>query len=275
MQRTLNIVLLSLALGASTLVRANVPIYNSNPGPSTPNLPSLGYQATSTAEFGELIQFAAGSRTLTDVVVSMSDWAKKSDWVDFGTLAGFNHDLTLNLYNVGAGNTVGSLIASTTVNAFIAWRPEAAGAAACPSNPSGYLASDGNCYNGALSQVTFNFAGVTVPDSIIYGLAFDTNTWGYHPEGHPGPYESLNFALNSGAPTVGSNPLPDTAYWNSAHAGFYTDGGAGGVGTFRQDTNWTPYNAAITFNATPEPGSILLLCSMLAGAVGFLKRSRS
>ena len=42
-----------------------VTTYNSIPGPLPPNLPSLGYEATGTQEFGDLIQFAAASNALT------------------------------------------------------------------------------------------------------------------------------------------------------------------------------------------------------------------
>jgi uncharacterized repeat protein (TIGR01451 family) len=47
-------------------------------------------------------------------------------------------------------------------------------------------------------------------------------------------------------PNVGTNPLPDTKYINSV-ASTYTDGGAGGTGTFRQDTGWTPYTVGAQF----------------------------
>jgi hypothetical protein len=237
-------------------------IYNANPEPLPPNVPGLGYQATQTAEFGELIQFAPGPRNLTTAVVSMSNWALKSTWDPGGSSTGFYHPLTLNLYDVGAGDTVGSLLGSATVNAFIPWRPEAD--PTCPGGTA-YRAGDGQCYNGSLSQVTFNFAGLLAPDQIIYGLAYNTQTWGASPLGVSGPYNSLNFALNTSAPSVGSNPLPDTGYWNTKTAAWYTDGGAAGIGVFRQDTNWTPYEGAITFSATPEPGSIVLLFTVVAG----------
>src|SRR5450432_1005528 len=122
MRRTLGVLAMSMVLGALTLAKADITIYNSNPNPLPANLPSLGYQANQTAEFGELIQFASTYRDLTTVTVSMSDWALRSGYPDLPD-AGFSVPLTLNLYNVVASdNTVGTLIGTRTINPIIPWR---------------------------------------------------------------------------------------------------------------------------------------------------------
>jgi hypothetical protein len=252
----------------------DITIYNSNPSQLPGNVPSLGYEATSTTEFGGLIQFAAGPRDVTSAIVTMSNWALESDYETVGTSAGYTHPLTLNLYNVGTGNTVGSLIGSETISAFVPWRPEASS-----SCGTGWLDSNGGCWNGLAFQVSFDFGGLAVPDQIIYGLAFDTGDYGNPKIGKSGPYNSLNFGLAVAPPSVGANPLPDTAYVDSTWAGLYTDGGAAGVGTFRQDTNWAPYSGAIEFRAAsvPEPGTLLLLGLMIGcvGAFGLFRRKRA
>ena len=108
-----------------------------------------------------------------------------------------------------------------------------------------------------------------MPDQIIYGVAYNTNTWGYAPIGQPGPYESLNYGLATvAAITAGSNPFPDTAYWNTMQASFYADGGAGGVGTFRRDTDWTPYIGAISFTAPNPPALQGAASRMVQGTAG-------
>jgi len=250
---------IALSIGALPAFAGSL-LYDSIPDPLPPNVPSLGYRATQTAEFGDLIQFDPGtSRGLLSVTALMSDWAMASTYGSPDP--GWYHPLTLNLYNVDNSSGTpqpGSLIASVTQTFFIPWRPEPS-----PGCGTAWRAADGNCYNGMAFGVTFNLNNLLVPDQLIYGIAFNTNTWGYKPIGAPGPYESLNFGLSTTPPTAGSNPLPDTAYWNTQTAANYTDFGAGGVGTFRQDTNWTPYSGAVTF-ATPEPGSIILMgCGLM------------
>jgi hypothetical protein len=255
---------------------------NNAPGPLPPNVQSLGYQATQTSEFGDLISFAGTDRSLTTVTLVMSDWALASTYGSMSPT--WSHPITLNLYNVNNGGpnpAPGTLIATETQTFAIPWRPEAD--PTCPGGGTAWRASDGKCYNGMAFAITFNFAGTTVPNSIIYGVAFNTNTWGYQPIGKPGPYESLNFGGNDSAPpSVGSRPFPDTAYWNTATAGNYADGGAGGTGTFRRDTGWSapppPFSGAVSFQATtlsstPEPGTFALLGMGLLG-IGLVARRR-
>ena len=235
-------------------------VYNNIPGPLPPNLPSIGYQATQTAEFGGIIApDLSGDYTLLEsATVAMSDWALRSNWAEVGDATGFVVPLTLNLYNPGEGGTVGTRLGSVTTDAVIPWRPEAD-----PTCYGGaYRGADGQCYNGSLSTVTFDFSSleISLPATFVYGLAFDTTNWGYDPTDIPGPYESLNFGLSITDPSVGSDPLPDTAYWNTSTAADYADKGAAGVGVFRQDTGWTPYAGAISFEvATPEPATFGLL----------------
>ena len=76
---------------------------------------------------------------------------------------------------------------------------------------------------------------------------------------------------------MGSNPFPDTAYWNTQTAANYADGGAGGVGIFRRDTGWTPFSGAISFESqelTELPTLSPLALGLLACALALIAASR-
>jgi LPXTG-motif cell wall-anchored protein len=219
-------------------------LYDSIPSPQPSNLPSLGYQATQTAEFGDDIAFAPGSRALHSVNVYMSSWACEN-WATAGALCAttpgstFTHPITLNFYAVahdaGTGAPVlGAKFKSITTTFTMPYRPSAD--TTCP-NGTGWKNAAGACFNGFGFVISFDLAGFVVPDEMVYGIAYNTNTWGANPLGTNGPFESLNVGLapNSGA---GTDVNPDLVFWNTATAASYADNGAAGVGTFRADTGW-------------------------------------
>jgi hypothetical protein len=239
-------------------VEQTVAGFNTIPEALADNYPSQPYQAQQTAEFGDHIQFAGTARNLSSVAVTMSSWAKHSDY-PLMPAEGFIHPLTLNIYNVdksGATPALGTLIKSVTQDFVMQWRPEAD--STCPGGTA-WRASNGTCYNGFAFNIVFDLSneGITLPDEIIYGVAFNTQTWGYAPIGASGPYNSLNFALNNiSGPSTGTDMEPDAVFWNTKTAAWYSDGGAGGTGTFRRDTGWTGYVPAVRFSVT-APGAYM------------------
>jgi hypothetical protein len=269
---------------ASAVLAAPPVIYDNRPTPLPPNIPSEGFQANGDSEFGEYVQFAGTDRMLTKVTVIMSDWAKYSDYTTPGTCplssactaAGWMHPITLNIYNVvGSGATAspGTLLATKTQTFAIPWRPEPSG-----SCGGGWLGPDSNCYNGFAFPITFDFTGmgVTLPNQVIYGVAFNTQTYGYAPLGVNGPYISLNVGVNNssgappfGPPSVGSNPGdPDSAYLNQLSSGFV------------RTTGWAPFSVAASFEAVaagsvPALSPVALLFLGLAVAVIALRGLRA
>ena len=262
----------ALALAALTVVGsaaagsgANV-IYNSlvpNGPPS--NLPSVGFEATSTSEFGAAVTFAGSARNLNSVTVGMSSFAcVTGSWDGTGgacstpTGATFSQPITLNIYNPSTddGVTPGTLRASVTQTFAIPYRPSTSSKCASdPDRPYGWY-SPGlkKCFNGMTDNVTFNLSGVTLPNSIVYGIAFNTSHYGATPTGVSGPYDSLNVALSTDGSGTTVNDVTagttDSIWLNSSWSGAYADNGLGGVGTFRADSSWSPYQPAVQFKAS-------------------------
>jgi LPXTG-motif cell wall-anchored protein len=50
-------------------------------------------------------------------------------------------------------------------------------------------------FNGFGFVFSFGLAGYVVPDELVYGIAYNTNTWGANPIGTNGPFESLNVGV--------------------------------------------------------------------------------
>lgn len=243
--------------------------YDSIPSPLPGNLASLGYEATASDEFGDRVVFAANTgRRLFSVTQTMSSWGCESgSWYagDCVSTPGstFSHPITLNIYNVGPGGSVGSLIYSATQSFNIPYRPSA-DYVNC-SDGTWFEGSD--CFNGLATNITFNIpAVVNLPNEVIYGIAYNTTHYGAAPIGESAlcyaesggcGYDSLNVALE-GVTTVGSNYDPNDAYWDTSYAPFYCDGGTGGVDVFRRDApsigcNWTGYQPSVRFSVTNVP----------------------
>ncbi len=235
------------------------------------NVPSIGYEATQTSEFGGIVTLAGTDRKAESASFTMSDWAAKSQWATVGDATGFDHAVTLNIYGVNsnpASLLPGALLSSVTKTFHMLWRPEY-------DNIDGSWGAGHN--HGLAFDIKFDLSttGLTLPNTFIYGLAYNTADYGANPTHVSGPYNSLNFGIADGVTeplTIGSYTAPDAVYFNSATSGQYADAGVGGVGIFRKDaTTWTGFQPLSKFNAVPEPCSMIAL----AGAgLAVLKRRR-
>ena len=225
-------------------------IYDAISNPLPPNVASLGFEATSTSQFGDYIHLGGTDRLLKTVTVTMSDWALYSDYSSDIRYSGDNvnwtHSITLNIYNVitGTPNTVGPLLATVTQVSTIPWRP-----AADPTCPGGtaWRAGDSQCYNGYAFNLTFDLSSlnVTLPDDVIVGVAYNTGNYGAAPIGSNGPYNSLNVGIPTGqTASVGSDDNVDNVFWDTIYPG-YTAG-------LKEDTGWTP-TGTVSIQITAAP----------------------
>ncbi|HEV7586109.1 MAG TPA: hypothetical protein VGO14_10045 [Solirubrobacteraceae bacterium] len=258
-----------LALGALTAIApasagaAGTPIYNNIPSPLPPNVVSQAFEATQTGEFGGQVEFAGPSLTKTTVTVGMSSWGcQEGNWFEATCKtekgAKFSLPVTLHVYNVGTLNAVGTPVASVTKTFNMPFRPSDS-----PRCTGGRWFAKGQCYHGRLFKITFPLKGVALPSKAIISVSFNSSDYGAAPQGKSNPcnatlagcpYDSLNIALTEPAneeapeavaPSVGTDPAPESAYHNSVTAGQYCDKGVGGTGTFRLDSGlppcWTGY----------------------------------
>ena len=241
-----------------------VVIYNSNISPLHGNVSSQGFQCCQVAEFGDQIQLGGTARVLQKATVTMSNWALHTGAnLAFGDATGWDQPLTLKIYNVGpndlAGNpTLGSVLASVTTVFHIPWRP-AADPVNCPSNPSKFQSTPGapdtNCFNGLATQVTFDLSSlnVTAPGQVVWGVSYNTQSYGASPTGVDGPYNSLNVGAEGFGATVGTD-VSQAQAWIAGGNYPYCDNGAGGH-TFRPDVgcapanDWTGYTPEIRITA--------------------------
>lgn len=258
-------VLLAAASASAMPVYNNLPRISSENKKLPKNMPSIGFQATSTSQFGGLVEFSAKSKGRSNprVTFTLSDWAcqtgggescvsaRKSTWT---------WPITVNIYEVGMGNTVGALIASKTETVTIPFRPSAS--AACASEDPGgwYEPKTKECFHGILKKFTFTLAGATLPaKEAIVAIAYDTQTHGAEPTGTPGPENSLNVGLTEtrtngkgekeGLPSVGGQPLPEDVFVNSSWSEMYCEG-ASDIGSFGDSgACWAPYQPSFEVSA--------------------------
>jgi hypothetical protein len=244
---------------ASVTAGNPVVVYDATTSPLPPNIASLGYEATSTTEFGDYVHLAGTTRVLNTVTVTMSDWALYADYSSdsryLGNAVSWTHPVTVNVYSIhlDTNGVPDTLLATKTEDVSIPWRPVADSTCA---TPTAWRAGNGLCYNGKAFNAAFDLSstGVTLPADVIVGIAFNTGDYGTPAIGSAGPYNSLNVGVEtSKTPTVGTDDNADNVFLNSSWAGAYADNDTAGTGTFRLDTGWTP-NGTVSMQITASAG---------------------
>jgi hypothetical protein len=235
------ILLLVTILLCATISKAAI-AYN-NIGAIPPNVVSIGFEANAINEFGNYIILNPSEIPLENITSAILVLSSQETHSDFPTYPaeGFNHIIQINFYQPNTSSTpvsAGPLIYSASKAFTVPWKPENNGS--CPAGR--WYAPDGNCYSGIAFQAIFNFSSpASLPNPVIFGVAYNTQHYGTCPMGIHGPWDSLNLGLASNPPSVGENAVNGTVFLNSDNPATYNDGGAGGVGVFRMDSGWFPY----------------------------------
>ncbi len=265
------------AVGLTALPRAlpasaQGPLFNSVPSPLPDNIAGQGFEKLSLSEVGDQVGLSGSNLALGTVVVALDSYGCQSGiWsADTCTTTGnstFNVPITVNIYNVGPSNSVGSLIATKTQTFAIPYRPSDDDINCPPANDSGngrwFDSSNSTCNRGLATTVTLDFSqqGIVLPANVIYGVAFNTTHSGYSPIGTGAAcfsssggcgYDFLQVGLNPAGPTVGTDVDSTKIYQNSSVGSTYCDGGTAGTGTFRLDSPtsgcWAGSTPAVQFN---------------------------
>lgn len=237
-----SVLVAALAMSASANAAKTV-VYNNIVEPLPGNFASIGYAATSTAEYGGLVELAGTARKGPKVTVAMSSWAcKYGNWSTNTCTTPkpkqkFKWPLTLSVYNVGAGGAVGSLIATDTHTFAMPYRPSvSAKCAGAPYDDPGawYDEASNECFHGYAFTVHFALPGVTLPSQVIVGVAYNTSNYGASPAGDATecysspqgcPYDALNVSVVEPAEdglTVGHQPTEDqyvNSNWSEMYCG--------------------------------------------------------
>jgi hypothetical protein len=230
MKRTASIVAACLLIGGLSAVSSpafagpsasnggsSAPGYNAIPSSVKGNVPSVGFQATQTTEFGDQVALSGTNRTLSTMTVLFSSWACQSGaWEsgDCATTPGatFNVPITFTIYD---SSTMTSL-ATKTQTVAVAYRPSASNQCVGAADAGKwYNPSDKTCYNGFPQAITMAMDRTPLTDTVIWSVKYPTyNTNG----GVSGPADSLNVGVFSfpNAPYSGTDLIADAVFRNGA-----------------------------------------------------------
>jgi hypothetical protein len=263
---TAAVFVLTAAFAVSSASASVSTVYNNIPSPLPGNVPSVGFEATQASEFGGQVQLDGTARDRGKVTVTMSSWGCENGTWNGGDCstsphATFSEPIALNIYSARGNDEPGTLLGRVTRTFDIPYRPSA-NYTHCTGDNAGkwWSKTEDQCYNGKARNITFATGGTQLPDKVIISVAYNTTHAGYLPIGEDAPcyitdggcgYDALNVGTGDSPASVGNQPLPDDAYFNSTTGGQYCDGGAGGTGTFRLDSGcWTGLQSAFKVTAS-------------------------
>ena len=157
----------------------------------------------------------------------------------------FKMPVTLNIYEVGPGNSVGAKLGTTTKNFKMPYRPTRDTTGTCVGKGSEpgtwYDATTNACYHGMAFSITFKKLRLETRKKEIISVSYNTSDDGPMPVGASACnstvagcyYDSLNVGIvepAEGAPSAGSDPTRQL-YINTKYEAMYC-GSSTPLGTF-------------------------------------------
>jgi hypothetical protein len=233
--RTVVALLAALTVAACVASAASAEkIYSNIAHPVVGNWVSIGNEAYSDSELGSLVQFAGSKRSGASVTVGMSSWAcQEGNWVanncHTSGMAKYSMPMRLNVYNVGPGGAVGSLLTSVSQTFEMPYRPSAS--KKCTGEQAGewWDGREASCFHGKAFRIKFALpSGVMLPSQAIISVQYNTSDHGPEPIGEAPCrstsagcfYDSLNVGLieaSENKTPIGSNPSPNELYANTTY----------------------------------------------------------
>jgi uncharacterized protein YodC (DUF2158 family) len=230
---------LSCTGGDSSVAYNAIPFGGVNCAP-----PSVGVEAYGFNELGDQVTLATGTpRTLVALKALFTSYGCMSGhWYDGFCVtaeanATFDVPITANIYKADScgGTPVvcqGVPLASVTTTQAIQYRPSANNEKCTGADAGKWWNPDGNggvgaCQNSIAQLLTFDFstlpAPVTLPDNVVWTVAYNTSQSGYTPVGTGTAcftsdggcgYDSLNVGVKSysGAPYAGTDVAEGTVF---------------------------------------------------------------
>jgi hypothetical protein len=199
-------------------------VYNAIPSKLPGSVPSQGFECCQTSGFGDEVGLGGKARTPQSMSAVLVSWGcQNGHWYsgDCSTTPGatFSVPITFTIYEDNA-STPGAVLAQATQTVNVLYRPSA-NTAKC-GDGRWYDSQDHTCYNGFAQTIKMPVTGTTLPDQVIWSVAYNTTTAGHTPVGPSAcnissggcGYDSLNVGAWSApnAPYTGTDTNEDQAF---------------------------------------------------------------
>jgi len=196
MQKLTPLLLWTLLFGWISSGHGAVVVFDNIPSPGQTGYGasyySHGFEAQNSAELGNVVGLAGTARKLDTITITMVTHSKAATWPGLyaANNAGWYHPLMLTIWKADASE----ILATMTVSTLVPW-----------TDPDpGQL--------GTAFNVGFDFSSqnITLPNTVLVSVAYNTRNDGFEPLGTAGPYDSLNYGTFDHAPIVGTDVDPGT-----------------------------------------------------------------